>query len=1073
MIALFICTCPLAAQDDTAILLKRVTVVVTNRSIPDILYLLGQQANVFFAYSNDIIDTARKVSLSEKEVFVQHIIDRLFPPAHFKLRVYKQQIIITKRRQHAALLPAADTLPLLRKVQMNTIVVTALGISRQQRSLGYAYTEVKGSGLTKAREVNPVRALSGRVAGLDILPVNSNAGGAVKVTLRGVKVIGGDNQPLFVIDGVPVNNSSPGQADKYGGYDLGDGAGIINPDEIAGISVLKGGAAAALYGSRAANGVILVTTKKGSSNGMEVSFTSNAAVEYLHRHYDLQTEYGSGRDGMLPWGAVSARELSQVSWGPRLNAGSTVWLWNGKQAPYTKAKNGMQQFFREGLTLTNSLSAATGSTRSQLRFTYTNISNSDVVPNSGLQRHHFSIRGTATLTARLSMDAKATYVYEKVNNRPALSDNPNNVGYTLMGLAPNIDINWLKDYKDPVSGNYINWNNNVYQVNPYWAIHEQPNNSTQDRLNGFVQLKYQLLPCLYMQARTGTDYSQFRFSEFMEYSTPYNENGALYLLNRSLRETNTELLLRFDKQAGALQLSAYAGVNRMNYEEHLQHTTGLHINNRGIRTINNFRTRTGNEFLNRKRINSVYGAVNIAYRQLLYIDVTGRNDWSSTLSRAHNAYFYPSVSASLVFSEWIRRHNVLSFGKLRFSAAQTGTDAIDPYQLSLTYGNDPAVPSVGGYAIGGVAVDRVPFEALKPSISHSYEAGVNLVFFNNRVSLDLAWYRSNTRYQVLNAPLSPATGYTSAVINSGNVLNKGIEVELGGKPVAGSGLIWEVHLNAAYNRNRILALSPLVSGYYTLASARWGNVSIVAQEGAAYGMITGRKFLRDRQGRLILDANYLPQYDPVAATLGNSQYNWTGGVMQQISYRNFSIGVLLDIKQGGDIYSMTNLLAYANGRHKGTLEGREGWERSEKARVTAGKAPQEWTATGGYPVKGVQQQGTDVNGQPIYREVSAFVNPQVYWQRVTDNIPEPFVYDASFIKVRQLNIDYNVPASLLRNTVIKELAVSLVARNLFTLSKHIPNVDPESAYNNSSAQGFEYGSLPARRSCGINLYAKF
>lgn len=1069
MMALFMCTCPLSAQDNTAILQKKVTITVTNRSIPDILNLLGEQAGVFFAYSNDIVDATRKVSLSEKDMPVQRIIDRLFPAAHFSTRVYGQQVIINKRRH----LPAADTLPVLRKIRMNTVVVTALGISRQQRSLGYAYTEIKGSELTKAREVNPIRSLSGRVAGLDILPVNSGAGGAVKVTLRGMKVIGGDNQPLFVIDGVPVNNSSPGQADKYGGYDLGDGSGIINPDEIAAISVLKGGAAAALYGSRAASGVILITTKKGSSEGLDISFTSNATIESLHHHYDLQTEYGSGRDGLLPWDASGARDFSQVSWGPRLNADSTVWLWNGKKAPYSKARNGMQQFFREGLTLTNSLSAGTGTESSQLRFTYTNTSNKDVVPGSRLQRHHLSLRGTARLTTQLSMDVKATYLHEKVNNRPALSDNPNNIAYTLMGLAPNIDVSWLKDYKDPASGNYINWNNNVYQVNPYWAIHEQPNYSTQDRLHGFVQLKYRLLPCLHVQARTGADYSWFRFSEFMEYSTPYNVNGALYLLNRTLRETNTELLLRFDKKAGALQLNAYAGANRMDHEEQLLQTTGLNINSRGIRSINNFKTRTGNEFLNRKRVNSVYGAVNFAYRQLLYVDITGRNDWSSTLSRAHNHYFYPSVSASLVFTEWMRQQNILSFGKLRFSLAQTGTDAIAPYQLTLTYSTDPSVPSVNGYAIGGIAVDKVPFEALKPSISRAYEAGANLVFLNNRVNLDVTWYRSNTRYQVLNAPLSPATGYTSAVINSGNVLNRGLEVELGGKPVTKNNFTWEVQLNAAFNRNRILALSPLVSGYYTLASARWGNVSIVAQEGAAYGMITGRKFLRDQQGRLVLDAGYLPRYDPAAATLGNSQYNWTGGIMQQFTYKRISLGILLDIKQGGDIYSMTNLLAYSNGRHKGTLEGREGWEQSEKARVAAGKTPQEWKATGGYPVKGVQQQGTAANGQPVYQEVTAFVNPQVYWQRVTDNIPEPFVYDASFVKVRQLSIDYSIPSSFFRNSLIKELAVSLVARNLFTLSKHIPNVDPESAYNNSSAQGFEYGSLPARRSCGINLHAKF
>ncbi|WP_298733629.1 SusC/RagA family TonB-linked outer membrane protein [uncultured Chitinophaga sp.] len=1052
MMALFMCTCSLSAQDNTAILQKKVTIIASNRSLSDILQVLGAEAGVFFAYSNDIADMQRAVSLLEKEAPLQQVIERLFPPEQFRIRVYGQQIIISKKKPH----PVQDTLPMLRKVQMNTVVVTALGISRLQRSLGYAYTAIRGSELTKARETNPIRTLSGRVAGLDITPVNSGPGGSVKITLRGVKLIGGDNQPLFVIDGVPVNNSSPGQADKYGGYDLGDGSGIINPDEIAIISVLKGGAAAALYGSRAANGVVLINTRKGCI-GKELSFSSNITIESPVSNYDFQTDYGSGRDGLLPWDAASARDFPQLSWGPRLNADSMVWLWNGQQVPYVKAQHGPQQFFREGLTATHSVTAAAGIASSQLRFTYTHTGNKDIVPNSGLHRHHFSLRGTAELHQQLSMDVKISYLHEEVKNRPALSDNPNNIGYTLAGLAPNIDVRWLKDYKDPVSGNYINWNNNVYQVNPYWAINKQPNNSRQDRLNGFIQLKYQLLPSLYIQARTGTDYSQFRFSAFTDYSTPYNEQGSIYLLNRTLREVNSELLLHVDKQVGPFLLSACAGANRMDYEEELLYTSGLHINTAGIQNISNFKTRTGNGFLNRKRINSLYGAVNIAYRHWLYLDVTGRNDWSSTLSKAHRSYCYPSASASLVFSEWMQGQNLLSFGKLRFSVAQTGTDAIDPYQLTLSYGSDPAIPSTGGYAIGGVAVNKVPFEALKPSISTAYEAGTQLIFFNNRINLDLSWYRSNTRYQVLNAPLSPATGYTSAVINSGNVLNKGMEIALGVKPLAGSVFSWEMNINAAYNRNRILSLSPLVSGYYTLSTARWGNVSIVAQEGAAYGMIMGRQFLRDEQGRLILDASYLPQYDPAAATLGNSQYSWTAGVQQQFSYKNLSVSILLDIKQGGDIYSMTNLLAYANGKHKGTLEGRDGWLQG----------------SGGYLVKGVQQTGTDADRQPVYREVSAYVNPRLYWQRVSGNIPEPFVYDASFIKLRQLSLDYRVPAALLRNTRIREVTVSLVARNFLTLSKHIPNVDPESVYNNNNAQGFEYGSLPVRRSCGINLYAKF
>lgn len=1061
---------PSRAQDKTDVLSHKISLDVANQPATAILELIEKQAGVSFAYPNQVIANRNTYTIHQQKATISSVLQLLFPGNQYTFKAVGAHIIIKQAENHAGTAPDTST---PRTIDMNTVVVTALGIGRVQRSLGYAFTDVKGSELTKVRETNPIEALSGKVAGLDVNTTNSGVGGSVKVTLRGVKVIGGDNQPLYVIDGIPINNSSPGQADTYGGYDLGDGSSIINPDEVATISVLKGGAAAALYGSRAANGVILITTKKGSRKGLEVEFTSNAVVEKLVDSYDFQEEYGSGRDGQLPRDVATARGYSQASWGPKFNADSMVWLWNGNRVPYVNAHNNIQNFFRNGLTLTNSVALATGTDKTQLRFTYTNIHNDDIVPKSGLTRHNFSLRGTSQLTDKLSMDAKIAYLNENVDNRPALSDNPNNIGYVLSGVAPNININWLKDYKDPATGYYINWNNNTYQVNPYWAINEQPNNSVQDRLNGFVLLRYQLLPYLSIQGRTGEDYSKFSFREFMEYSTPFNTTGALNIKDRTLREVNSELMINYGKQIKKFWTGANLGVNRMDFHENLLNTTGRDISTMGVKSINNFQTKLSNEVLGQKRINSVYGAINLAYESMLYLDITGRNDWSSTLAAGNNSFFYPSVSGSFVFSELIHKNSILDFGKLRLSLAQTGTDAIDPYQLNLTYGSNPDMPSVGGYAIGGVAVDKVPFKDLKPSISKSYEAGTNLVFFNNRVNLDVTWYQSNTRNQILSAPISTTSGYATAVINSGNIRNRGLEVTMALKPVATKNFTWDVSLNYARNRNKILALSPLVSGYYTLASARWANASIVAKEGDEYGTIVGRKFLRNDAGKMILDANNLPQYDAVDQKLGNGQYKWIGGLANRFTYKNISLNVLLDVKQGGNIYSMTNLLAYANGRQKGTLQGREGWAASEKARLAANKTPEEWTVTGGLPVSGVQQTGTDANGKAIYKDVTAFVSPQAYWQRVTDNIPEPFIYDASFVKIRSMSLDYTFPKSMFSGSILSELSLSVVARNLITLSKHVPNVDPESSYNNGNGQGFEYGSLPTRRSYGLNLFAKF
>jgi hypothetical protein len=551
----------------------------------------------------------------------------------------------------------------------------------------------------------------------------------------------------------------------------------------------------------------------------------------------------------------------------------------------------------------------------------------------------------------------------------------------------------------------------------------------------------------------------------MDYSTPYNPGGGLALKDRIFREMNSDILLYYRRKVKDFWIGANAGANRMDYNEDLLNTTGRNMNTRHVQSINNFQTQLSNEQVRRKRINSVYGSINLSYKNLLYVDLTGRNDWSSTLAASHNSFFYPSASASFVFSE-LMKSEILSFGKVRFSIAQTGSDAIDPYQLKLTYGADPDIPSVGGYIIGGVATNSVPFEKLKPSISKSYEAGINLSFFDNRMSVDATLYSSSTRNQVLNAPVSSSSGYTSAVINSGNVRNRGVEVTLGLKPFVGKGFNWDIDVNFARNQNKILALNSLVSDYYTLSSARWGNVTIVAKSGEEYGSIMGRSFLRDSQGDLVLDGNNLPQYNTRDTKLGNSQYKWIGGINNRFSYKRISLSILLDIKHGGSIFSMTNLLSYSNGLQKGTLTGREGWARSEKERLAAGVTPADWIPTGGLKVEGVfLNENAGGAGRPMYEDVSAYVNPQVYWQRVADNIPEPFIYDASFVKVRQLNIDYRLPFFR------KEVIVSLVSRNPFILSKHIPNVDPESTYNNTNAQGLEYGSLPTRRSFGINIHA--
>ncbi|PWV46169.1 SusC/RagA family TonB-linked outer membrane protein [Chitinophaga sp. S165] len=1050
-----------STAQESPLLQQRLNIRTRKMSVPDFLKWIGLQTGVSFAYPNEIINGHARVTMNETQITIQAALERIFPATQYDIRTIGHQIIIRFKKITP---PHRDTLTAARIMQMNTVVVTALGINREQYSLGYAHAEIKGKELTRVRDIHPMNTLSGKIAGLDVSPVNSGAAGSTKLTLRGMRLLGGNNQPLLVIDGIPVNNTSPGQAERYGGYDLGDGTAIINPDDVETLSVLKGGASAALYGSRAANGVLLVTTRKGVRKGLEIEFTSNAVLERFNSQYDFQEVYGSGRDGMLPGNVVQARWDTQYSWGPKMNADSLVLLWNGQKVPYMKARHSKEQFFRQGFTLTNTLALSTGNEKTRLRISYTNTRNNDIVPTSGLQRHHLSARVTTRFSRRLELDARMAWLNEDVQNRPALSDNPNNVGYVLSGIAPNIDLNWLKEYKDPATGNYINWNNNTYQVNPYWAIYEQPNYSDQDRLNGFVRLKYKLCPGFSVHVRSGIDYSAFSFYELMNYSTPVNPLGAMALKDRKLWEINTDLLLSYTRQLDQFRFSVNMGITRMDYEERVRNTTAREMNIRGERGLDNFQTRMRHEMILRKRINAVYASLDIDYKRLLYLSLTGRNDWSSTLPRNHNAYFYPSASAAFQFTELIKNKQVLSFGKFRLSVAQTGTDAVQPYLLRLTYGYNPDIPSIKGYSIGGVAVDNVPFADLRPGVNYAYEGGVDLSFFKDRIHLDATWYHTRTIGQVLNAPVSTTSGYTSAVINSGKIRNEGIEIALGGTPVIHKDFSWDTRIIFSRNMNRIQSLNSLMSPYYPMAVARWGNVSVVAKKDAEYGMLTGRHFLRDTKGRLVLDGNNLPKYTTADSRLGTNQYAWTGSITNQFSYKRLSLTVLVDVKYGGNIYSMTNLLAYEKGNQKGTLEGREGWARSEQERIRAGRTPEQWTATGGLPITGI--------AAATGNEVTAYVNPQAYWKRLAENIPEAFVYDATFVKVRELHLDYELPQSLFNN-VFREGTVSLITRNPFTLYKAVPNIDPESSYNNTTAQGLEYGSLPTRKSYGVKLFVKF
>jgi TonB-linked SusC/RagA family outer membrane protein len=956
---------------------------------------------------------------------------------------------------------------------LDEVVVTALGIKRDKKALGYSVTELSGSQLSTAIEVNAINSLSGKVAGVDVSTTTAGPTGSTRVVIRGASVLDGKNQPLYVVDGVPMDNTDMGgDAGEWGGVDLGNGASNISPKDIETITVLKGASASALYGSRALHGVIMITTKSGKGQkGIGVEISSNFTIEKLLSKFDdYQKVYGMGRDGQLP--VEENSQTTQVAWGPQLDPNQTVSIYNGQVKPYGVVNDNILSFFRPGTTATNTISLSGGNEKANMRVSFSDLRNRDIVPNTGLVRNTFLINGSLTFSERLTLSGKANYVVERVDNRPALSDSPDNVGLALLGIAPNFDQQWLsEDYKD-AQGRYVDWNGgNIYRINPYWTINEVENNSKKNRLMGFVQLNYKFTDWLSLQVRGGTDFTNFRYANYAPKGTPVYSLGRLDEVSTDVVENNYEALLRFEKALGHdIQLSAFAGGNIMHYKRESFTLTGTDIILEDIHPITNFRTQRISTDVAEKQINSIYGAAQVGYKETYFLDATFRNDWSSTLAKGNNSYFYPSISGSMVFSNLLGDQRFLSFGKLRASYAWVGSDT-DPYRLNLTYGLRDF--SHLGKPLGEIANVDIPNAGLKPAQTSSYEIGTDLQFLEGRIKLDVAYYNSSTVNQILRLNIPRTGGYEKAIINAGEITNKGIEVAVSGVPVNTSyGLRWEVGVNYTKNVNKVEELHEKVKSY-ELSAARWAGAVIQAREGGPYGVIVGRKMKRDPNGNIIHTAAGLPV--PTDATdqtvLGNGVYKWLMGITNTVGYKAFSLNALVDIKVGADIYSMSNALAYMNGTATETLQGRAEWYDSEEARLAAGVPEASWIPTGGYIGKGVVNTGTSDN--PVYEENTTPVDPQNYWAGFLQNSPEPFIYDATYAKLREVTLTYNFPSKLFVKTPFQSVTLSFVARNLLILYSNTPNIDPESNYNNGNGQGFEYGSLPSRRSFGVSLNAKF
>lgn len=974
-------------------------------------------------------------------------------------------ITVTKSDQNFKVMLSPDS------KSLNEVVVTALGIKREKKALGYAIGEVKGEELKKAKEINVINSLAGKIPGLVISQTAGGPSGSSRVIIRGNTELTGNNQPLYVVDGVPLDNSNFGSADRFGGYDLGDGISSINPDDVESVSVLKGPAASALYGSRASHGVILITTKKGKAAGnkrLGVEFNSTLTLEHQLTSYDnIQSTYGQGNDGRLT--LTDDRNSSSSSWGPKYDSGFYLKYFDGQPRPFNYIKNNIDGFFRTGITATNSVVVNSAKDNNAIRLTYTNMTNSDILPNTGMSRNTFNIRASSKVLQKLDIDVKANYVREDVKNRPALSDYRTNVANNLITLAGNFDQSWLKNNYKKGNGEYYDWNNgDVWNINPYWILYEMENKSAKNQFSGSVLLKYTFNDHLYLQVTGGGDICNMDFQEYAPYTTPGNEIGYMQKSKFNNSSYNIESLLGYHNKSKDFEYGGSVGANIYHIDNKTQIVTAKNMQMRSVVALQSFLNKEISEGSYRKQINSLYGMANASYKNFIYLDATLRCDRSSTLPTDNNTYVYPSVSSSFIFSEFLADKKILSFGKLRASWAQVGSDT-DPYQLGLTYTMDDK--NYNNIPVGFITNGVIPNKDLKPTRTNSIELGFDLKFLNNRVGLDVTYYNQRSNNQIMSMKTSTSSGYFSQLINAGCIENKGLEIALNSRPIQLKDFSWDLGVNFAKNSNKVVELKDGINSI-ELASARWAGVSVCAKVGEQYGAIMGQDFMRNKDGQIIIDGSTgLPTFTSDMKVLGSAAWDWTGGVNTAITYKSLTLSAIFDIKVGADLFSMTARKLAMAGKLTETLAGRDAWYQSEEQRLAAGVSKNNWEATGGYVADGVVET-KDADGNATYTKNTKAINPNDYWTYVGNKTAAPFIYDNSYVKVREITLSYTLPQKWITKWA-EAVSVSFVARNPFILYKNVPNIDPDSNYNNSGGMGLEYGSLPSRRSYGLNVNIKF
>ena len=1006
-------------------------------------------------------------------------------------------------------------------VGLAEVVVTALGISREKKSLGYATQQVSGDAISTVKSSNFMNSLSGKLSGV-VIKKNQNMGGSTNVIVRGSKSLQNTNQVLYVVDGVPINNnigvySSPGtapiQSTGAAGYDYGNAASDINPEDIESINVLKGSSAAALYGSRASGGVVMITTKKGKegNDGIGVSLNSNITFSSIDKSTfpTYQDQYGAGygqyygpagdawfesrtstgkntttdtmNDPLVDWVPTD----QDASYGAKFD-GHPVWGWYSvdpespwyKQSkPWLPAENGPVTFFEKPITYSNSVAIDKSFATGSLRMSYNNYNTKGLMPNSKLNKDNFLVNGSWNVSKRITATASANFIKQTATGRNSTGYNDNILTNMRQWAQTNLD------YKDQlaaynVTQRNLTWNYNsalnypIYTDNPYFQRYKNYQNDTRMRTIGNMAITYKIFDWLDVFSRVAVDtYNESQEERRAVGSVPTEfgisrarQKSGYLRRDNTFSEFNFDVMLNFKKKlTESLNLNGFIGANeRRTNNSYFTSSTNGGLFVPGIYSIQNSLSPLPYpvETILKIGVRSQFASVSLGYKDFLYLDVTARQDYASTLPVSHNKYFYPSVTTAFIFSELLKE-DWLSFGKLRLNYAQVGNLAEFDQLIDTYVVNTP----MNGASNQLPRIKKNP--DLKNESTNSLEAGLEASFFKSRVGFDIAAYKTNSIDQIMPVPVSQTSGYDLLMVNSGEIENKGIELMLKATPFIKGALRWDIAVNWAMNRSKVLSLYPGITNLQ-LGSFQ-GNVTLNATIGEPYGALKGYDYTYDNSGNKIISASTgLPVKSKTATEIiGNVNPDWNGGFSNTISYKNIALSFLVDIQHGGDIYSLDMYYGMSSGLYPETVI------KNDLGNPVRDPITSDATS-GGYIIKGVnvirEDDGSIISSTQNTTRVDATTSDG--WGYAVEP-HKAFIYDASYVKLREVTLSYSLPSALLKNTFIRGAAVGFTGSNLWILHKNLPYADPESGLSAGNIQGYSIGSLPSTRDFSFNVKINF